>query len=121
MCSSDIESAQEKVDKQHTLECGIVIADQTGENPFPMTCWLVPQDLVVGVGCRRGKQQEVLQAFIEETFKTLHLREERIVQLVSIDVKKDEGGLIEEARRRRILFRTYSKEQLEAVEGDFTP
>ena len=44
-----------------------------------------------------------------------------LTALASIDLKKDEPGLMALAEKYGLPFRTYSAEALQAVPGDFTP
>ena len=89
--------------------------------PFDDTLLLVPRSLVVGVGCRRGISGETLAAAIQRVFQDHRLRPEAVAHVASIDVKRDEAGLIACCRERGWPVRFYSAQQLGAVKGDFAP
>lgn len=81
--------------------------------------FLVPRQLVVGMGCRRGKSVEDLYAFLAETMEEAGLSMDAICVLASVDRKADEAGLIETAARLDAAFQTFDAQTLEAQEGDF--
>ena len=70
------------------------------------------------MGCKKGKTFEELLQFTREAIaeKTW----DNVKAIASIDLKKDEMGLIELANYYRVPFLTFTKEQLKAVEGDFS-
>ena len=85
---------------------------------YAASIYLVPKKIVVGVGCKKGKTFEELLQFTREAIaeKTW----DNVKAIASIDLKKDEMGLIELANYYRVPFLTFTKEQLKAVEGDFS-
>ena len=81
---------------------------------------LCPKVVVLGIGCRKGTSKEALDYEISRQLKEWDIREEAVALLASIDVKKDEAGLLELAKDRHWEFQTFSKEELEVVEGDYS-
>lgn len=79
---------------------------------------LRPRTLVLGMGCRRGKAYEELERFASSMLECAGKSWEDVYALASIDIKAGEQGLIELARRKRILFLTFSAEELENVSGN---
>jgi len=92
----------------------------TGASPFSRTLRLIPKRFALGVGCRRGKSEADLLAFIARTLQKNGVRREELRSLSSIDLKKDEPGLIAVSNALGIPFYTYSAEELLAVPGAFT-
>ena len=82
---------------------------------------LIPRCLIVGVGCRRGKGADEIGAFLRDTFDKTGLDLRAVAGLYSIDLKKEEAGLIKLAEELDVPFETFDAETLKAVEGDFTP
>ena len=84
------------------------------------TLRLVPRIAVLGIGCRRGTEASYLEScfrlFLEET----ELEEGAVCAVASIDLKKDEPGLLQFCRDRNLPLEVFSAEQLLAVQGDFT-
>lgn len=78
---------------------------------------LVPKNIVAGIGCRRGTTLEELEQGLSEVLEENHLSPEQICLVASIDLKKDEQGLIRLAEKYRVPFVTYTKEELETIQN----
>ena len=100
-------------------ELGVWITDRTGEGPFPRALRLVPRSLILGIGCRRGTPEAAIEAAAAAALAGL--APEAVAGVATIDLKKDEPGLLAFCARRGLPLTTYSVEALAAVEGDFTP
>lgn len=81
---------------------------------------LIPKKLILGIGCRRGTPGNVIETAVRETLEEHHLDIRGVSEAASIDLKKDEAGLLETAAGLGIPFSTYSSEELAAVQGDFS-
>ena len=102
-----------------TPECGFVISGKAVGQPFAHTLHLVPQDLVLGMGCRSGTSEDDLHRFVSDTFDINGWSLYRIRAVASINAKKEEEGLVTFSKRLGVPFLTYSAEQLAAQQGDF--
>ena len=87
---------------------------------FAEELWLIPQDIIVGVGCRKDTPKEKILDAIDRVFSEEAISKHAIAGLASIDLKKDEPGLIAAAAELGVPFETFSAEALAAVEGDFS-
>ena len=81
---------------------------------------LKPKQYVVGVGCKKGKEPEALELFLQETLEAFGIDKEEIRKLVSIDKKKEEFAMRKWSEKHRVPFVTYSAGELKQVEGDFS-
>ncbi|CAM3265511.1 cobalt-precorrin 5A hydrolase [Vagococcus fessus] len=74
---------------------------------------VIPKNYILGMGSRKGVSDSIVnQAFT--IFCELHnIHYRSIKEIVSIDVKKNEIGLINLANKLNCPFNTYSKEELE--------
>lgn len=81
---------------------------------------LVPKALVLGMGCRRGKSQDEIEAFVTEKLKERRIPIEAVAALATIDRKKNEEGLLLFAQKYGMEFVCFTREQLESAEGTFT-
>ena len=97
----------------------VVISPGTVDPAGPLQ--LVPRCLYLGVGCRRGKKAGDLLQFLKDEMAKAGLSPAAVRSLNSIDIKKDEAGLITCAKELGVPFRTFPAEILRAAEGDFTP
>ena len=101
-------------------DLGILISARDAK-PFPRTLRLIPRRYAAGLGCRRGKSAEELEAFLRENLDRRGVRVHELGSLASIDLKKDEPGLTSLSEKLGLPFLTYSAEALKNVPGDFTP
>ena len=77
---------------------------------------LIPRCVILGVGCRKGKSYEELRDYVEEALQELGLCREAVCAVASIDVKKEEPGLISLAADFGVPLLTFSAEELEKAE-----
>lgn len=89
-------------------------------HPFLITLHLIPKDIVVGIGCRKGKSKKELREVLSAVSCRHHFPLPCIAALASIDRKAREQGILELAEELRVPFLVYSAEQLGQVAGDFT-
>lgn len=103
-----------------TGNLGIYLTE-TDKEPFENTLRLIPRRLHLGIGCRRGTDKEAIQTAVAQVFTEHHLDFRAVQCAASIDLKKDEEGLLSFCREQNIPIRFYSAEELSAVSGEFTP
>lgn len=114
--TTGIPSEIELITYPPTRHVDVLITEE--EERYDATLHLCPKLMVLGIGCKKGKSFEELENFvlnyIDEEFWA------DIYGVASIDLKKEEQGLVDLARIHGVPFYTYSKEELLTVEGDFT-
>lgn len=74
-----------------------------------------PKVIALGIGCNRGTSKEEIEKVIQETLAELRFSMKSVKAICSIDLKKDEQGLIEVANYYGWEFVTYSADQLNNV------
>lgn len=89
------------------------------DKSFETAVLLRAKEYVLGVGCRKGKEADKIQAFLTAHLQKAGISSSRIFGMASIDVKKEEPGLLAFCRKAGISFLTYTAEELRAVEGEF--
>lgn len=89
--------------------------------PFDRTLLLVPPVLRLGIGCRRGTSSGAIDALTDQLLAEHNVHPAAVGTVATIDLKKDETGLLDFCRDRGWPLSCYSAEELAAVEGDFTP
>ncbi len=103
-----------------SAELGICISSDREAGPFARTLRLIPRRYAAGIGCRRGKSGEELEAFLLDQLAKYHITVEELRCIATIDLKADETGLISLCEKYRLPLQTWSAEQLSAVPGEFT-
>ena len=81
---------------------------------------LVPKICTLGVGCRKGTPADAIESHFESFIKETGIFTEAICKVATIDLKKDEKGLLEFCDRHGWPLVTYSSDELSKVQGDFT-
>ena len=99
-------------------DLGISIGVGT-QTPFSSTLRLIPKIVTVGVGCRRGASEERISAALTETLKECQIDLRAVCRIASIDIKRDEPGLLACAHKLGVPAVFFSAEELGAVPGDF--
>ncbi len=101
--------------------CGIrIIGGFSPEDRlFDIECRLYAKNLWIGIGCRKGKQKSQLDAFIMRVLEKYRIPKGRIAGLASVDLKKEEPGLLELADSWGLCYVTFSPEELNRVPGSF--
>lgn len=98
----------------------IYVGDEIRE--FPRACLVLrPRILVAGIGCNRGTVKEEIEACLHDVFFKHQLSPKSLCALATIDIKKDEGGLVELAEAMGIPILFYSSDELKSVKGVETP
>ena len=99
---------------------GICISFDERKRPYAHTLRLVPRNLVVGVGCRRGTASAQIAELVDRCLVEAHVDARAVSTLATIDVKADEEGLLTLARERGWALRFRSADELAAVPGTFS-
>ena len=82
---------------------------------------LAPKTVVLGVGCRKATPQSTIESVLKRFLQESRLRPESICAAASIDLKKEEPGLIAFCNSHGWDFKTCTAEELRQVPGEFTP
>lgn len=121
---SDLE-LREMIQELNRFEYGIAVKEPgkgkkadllSDRNGRGQILYLHPRNLVVGIGCRKGVSYERIRDAIQSVFQENGWKMEQIGALTSIDLKREEAGILELAKVCGIPFYTYSAEQLREVE-----
>ncbi len=92
----------------------------TEEPHIDAALWLIPRDIVLGIGCKKNTEPGKLKDFIEALIREYNIDENRIRAIASIDIKKDEECLNRLAADKKCGFITFSAERLNSIPGEFT-
>ncbi len=80
---------------------------------------LIPRSVVLGVGCRRGRQRDEIRRVTDEVLRKAGIPAAALCMAASIDLKKDEPGLQDLCRDYGIPLVTYPAKELMRAEGNF--
>ena len=81
---------------------------------------IIPRVVCVGIGCRRGTPAEEIEDAVMEALRENGISLKAMAVLASIELKAEEEGIKELARKYKLPFLVYSAEELGGVPGEFT-
>jgi len=82
---------------------------------FNANLFLYPKNIVLGVGCKRGITSGQLLSFIKRSFLEEGYSLHSLSKIVSVDIKKDEKGLLEAAEKLGVSAEFVSIEQIKSI------
>ncbi len=110
----------EELDMTKEQELGFAVSVRD-VRPFPRTLHLIPKAVALGIGCRRGASAEKVEEAALAALKEAGIFKESVKLLASIDLKKDEEGILALSCRWQIPYLTYTAKELMGAraEGGF--
>ena len=98
---------------------GIRVSGDPGEKPFDVTLNLMPANIAVGIGCKRGTSSSDITTHIMRVFSDNGVDIRRLAAAATADIKADEPGLLEFCERFSLPLKTFSAEELMSAPGEF--
>ena len=98
-----------RIDLKKDAESGFTIGFRTDAQPFAHTLHLVPQIAYLGIGCRKGTSADAIEQTVQAALAA-----------ASIDIKQNEPGLLLFCEKHGLPFRTFTAEQLQVAQGEFS-
>lgn len=104
---------------------GALLVSHQATPTIPMPCaQLIPKDLVLGMGCRKGIPYDKVKEAMEETFLENNLAMEALSSLATVDIKGEEPAFLLVRDRLKIPMHIFSSEQIDEtktlfVQSDF--
>lgn len=81
---------------------------------------LRPKNINIGIGCKKGIHSEKIIKAIEDEFEKHTLSIKSIKSIGTIEVKKDELGIIETSKYFNLPLKIFTIEEIRKVEGNFS-
>ncbi len=97
----------------------IYVTSKTSGSYREPRCILRPKNLIVGVGCRKGKSKAEIVNDIGRVFKDNALSIRSIKAITSIDLKRDETGIIEASEYFDCGFIIFSRDEVKGIQDRF--
>ncbi|QZY57363.1 cobalt-precorrin 5A hydrolase [Crassaminicella profunda] len=112
-----------KIDKEHVdkeFKGLIYVSEKSIKKPIGIDCVVLrPKNIVFGIGCRRGKSEEEILKAVEETINDLKISKKSIKHIATVDIKKNEEGLIKAAKSLKVPLLIVEREDIKKVEAQF--
>ncbi|MFQ5895362.1 MAG: cobalamin biosynthesis protein, partial [Nitrospinota bacterium] len=93
------------------------LEDPPPASPLPAerTALLRPRLLVVGMGCNKGTPEEEVAAVVRDTLREQRLAFASVRNLATVEMKKDEPGLLAFCRAHGFELAVYTREEANSV------
>lgn len=101
-------------------EIGVAVTEELQPAPWPVTLWLRPRVLALGVGCKRGVEFDALAEAAEDFLEESGVSPLSLASVASIDIKKDEAAIIKLAEKYKVPFAVYGADELRGARGHFS-
>lgn len=107
-------------DKDHSIQGVIIVSSQKRiDIPYEKHCRLIPKNINIGLGCRRGMEGKRIIEAIEKILTQLNLSSKGIKAIGTIEVKKDEIGIIEACNHFNCPLKIFTLGEIKKVEDKF--
>lgn len=86
----------------------------------PRCLRVVPRAAILGIGCRRGISEQAIAEAVGEFLALHHWEKASVREVCSIDLKRDEEGLLAFCRGFGVPARFFPADTLAAAQGEFS-
>jgi cobalt-precorrin 5A hydrolase/precorrin-3B C17-methyltransferase len=86
----------------------VSIFDNNARNWHPPVLW-------IGIGCERNTSKELIVNSLNNFFESGNLSQQSIAGFATIDIKKDEKGILEISEEKNLPIKFFSKEDLAKI------
>ena len=104
---------------QTVEKIGVYVTYKTIE-PFENTLKLYKKSLVVGIGCKKDTPVENVESFLRTVFEENSLSEKAILNIGTIDIKKNEKAIVELSKKYNVKLEIFDKKTLNSQKGEFS-
>ena len=103
-------------------DIGIFVSYSRSKGPYKRTLKLIPKCHILGIGCIKGTCRDTIESFVDEVMKKANISLKSVTTVASIDLKKDEPGLLDYAKLIKAKTVFFSADTLASLPNmGFTP
>ena len=114
------QAREDKAEDPNGTSLGIYISPSYNRAYFDHTLWLIPRCLTLGIGCKKDTPMAKIEKLVDDTLRAYSLYPEAIASVATIDLKKDEPGLLRFCQIHNVPLHTYTASELNSLQGSFT-
>lgn len=104
-----------------SIDGAIVVSSKRSlKIPYEKYCLLIPKNINIGIGCRKGVEGKRIIELIEDTLDQLNLSVKGIKAIGTVEVKREEAGIIEACKYFNCPLKIFSLEEIKRVEDKFS-
>ena len=87
------------------------------KNPYGETLHVIPKAVNIGIGCRKGVTKEAIKDAVDDFLSVNKISPLSVKGFASIDLKKDEEGLLAYCKEKGYGIEFYPADELAKIEG----
>lgn len=95
-----------------------IVQNRSFSNNPEKTLELLTKNIVLGIGCKRGVTGDVIERQVNKAFKSTGYDIRQVTEIATIDLKRDEQGLLEFAEQRGLPIRFFTAAELMSVNAE---
>lgn len=99
---------------------GIAVTVHSHCAPFHISVRVIPEAVWLGVGCKKGKESDALLTFLDMFMTENRIDPRSLAGIASIDIKKEEAGILSVVEQYQTRFQTFSNTDLAGLPGVFS-
>lgn len=99
--------------KIKALDGAVILTNKILPLPKKPFLFLRPRNIIAGVGCKRGIPAREIIAALESALAELGLSSKSLAKITSVDIKKDEKGILEAAEYFQVTVEFFDREALQ--------
>lgn len=80
---------------------------------------IIPKNIVIGIGCKKGSSKEKIIFAIKDILKELNISYKAIRVIGTVDIKKDEIGIIESAKYFDVPLKIIQRDEIKKIQDRF--
>ncbi len=104
----------DSISKLFETEASVIITNRVLYRLSSDRCLILrPRNIVVGIGCNRNTSAEEFERVYFSTLKEMGLSPLNVRNIATMDIKRDEQGLIEFAKKYRLPIDFFPKKEIE--------
>jgi len=107
----------DEVTEQRNTCYGIMISPFHRKNMFFKTLRLIPKQITLGIGCKKGMEQSGIEQAVQQVLIQYQIERQALKQVCSVDLKAEEAGLLGFCMDWGLPFVTFSQNELLKIDG----
>jgi cobalt-precorrin 5A hydrolase len=97
-------------------QAGICLSYREDQKPYPVTLNLIPKNIYLGIGCRKGVSAETIDELVREVLSENKISRRALAAAASVDLKKEEKGLLDFAAQYKMPLQFFTAAELNALD-----
>lgn len=80
---------------------------------------LIPMEIIIGIGCRRGIEGKEIIDLIRRNLEKLNIHPKALCKLSTVEIKKNENGIIEASEHFKTNLEIITLDEIKQIENQF--